>query len=157
MVAALHQGLQQLGWINGRNLHIDHRWAAGNPARLAALARELVSLRPDVLVAHTSTPVFALRKETESIPIVFVQVADPIGNGFIANLARPGGNITGFTSFESSMPSKWAEMLKEIAPRTNRIGFMFNPETAPYVRGGHFQSGFAAVASSYRITPAEYA
>jgi putative ABC transport system substrate-binding protein len=156
MVAALRQELRRLGWIDGRNLHTDHRWAAGNAARLQALSQELVALQPDVVVAHTSTPVFALRKETENIPIVFVQVADPIGSGFVANLARPDGNVTGFTSFESSMPSKWAEMLKEIAPETNRIGFLFNPETAPYVRSGYFQAAFEAVASSYGIKPAEH-
>ena len=98
MVVALHQALRELGWVEGRNIRIDHRWAAGNPGRIADLAKQLVALQPDVLVAHTSVPVIALRKETTTIPIVFAQVADPIGSGFITNLAHPGGNITGFSS-----------------------------------------------------------
>jgi putative ABC transport system substrate-binding protein len=127
MVAALHQTLGKLGWVDGRNIRIDHRWAASNPARIADMAKQLVALQANVLVAHTSVPVIALRKETATIPIVFVQVADPIGSGFISNLAHPGGNITGFSSFEPSMGGKWVEMLKEIAPSTIRVAFLFNP------------------------------
>src|SRR6516165_7740879 len=133
MVAAFHQAMEELGWVDGRNIRIDHRWAAANPARLADLAKQLVALQPDVLVAHTSVPVIALRKETATIPTVFVQVADPIGSGFITNLAHPGGNITGFSTFEASMGGKWVELLKEIAPNTTRVAFLFNPKTAPYV------------------------
>src|SRR5262249_499847 len=91
MVAALHLALRQLGWINGRNLRIDHRWASGNSDRIAAFAKELVGLQPDVIMAHFTPSVIAVRKETTTIPIVFVQVSDPIGSGFIVNLARPGG------------------------------------------------------------------
>ena len=100
MVAALHEELRKLGWVNGRNLQIDHRWAAGNAGRAAAFAKELVALKPDVIVAHTTPSVVAMQKQTDSIPIVFVQISDPIGGGFITNLARPDGNITGFTNFE---------------------------------------------------------
>jgi putative tryptophan/tyrosine transport system substrate-binding protein len=152
MVAALHQALRELGWVEGRNTRIDHRWAAGNAAWLADFAKQLVALQPDVLVAHTSVPVIALRKETTTIPIVFVQVADPIGNGFITNLAHPGGNITGFSSFEPSMGGKWVEILKEIAPGTSRMAFLFNPKTAPYANTGYYQTSFDAAARSLAIT-----
>jgi putative ABC transport system substrate-binding protein len=134
MVGALQQGLKELGWVEGRNLLVDRRWGAGNPGRVATLAKELVGLQPDVIVGYTTPAVLALRKETSSIPVVFVQISDPIGTGFVTNMAHPGGNITGFTNFESSMAGKWAEMLKEIAPGTARVAFLFNPETAPYVR-----------------------
>jgi putative ABC transport system substrate-binding protein len=151
MVAALHQALRELGWADGRNIRIDHRWAAGNSALVSDFAKQLVALGPDVLFAHTSVPVIALRKETATIPIVFVQVADPIGSGFVTNLAHPGGNITGFSSFESSMAGKWVEMLKEIAPSTTRVAFLFNPKTAPYVSTGYYQTSFDAAAASFRV------
>ena len=149
MVVALHQALRELGWVEGRNIRIDHRWAAGNAARITDLAKQLVALQPDVLVAHTSV---ALRKETTTIPIVFVQVADPIGSGFITNLAHPGGNITGFSTFEPSMGGKWVEMLKEVAPSTNRMAFLFNPKTAPYANTGYYQASFNTAAASLAIT-----
>jgi putative tryptophan/tyrosine transport system substrate-binding protein len=151
MVAALQQTLRKLGWVDGRNIRVDHRWAASNPARMADLAKQLVALQPDVLVAHTSVPVIALRQETATIPIVFVQVADPIGSGFITNLAHPGGDITGFSSFEASMGGKWAEMLKEIAPGTTRVAFLFNPKTAPYASTGYYQAPFDTAAASLGI------
>jgi putative ABC transport system substrate-binding protein len=133
MVGALHKSLRELGWINGRNIQTDHRWAAGNAGTIVGFAKELAALKPEVIVAHTTPAVIASRNETDTIPIVFVQISDPIGSGFITNLAHPGGNITGFTNFESSMVGKWVEMLKEIAPGISRIAFLFNPETAPYV------------------------
>jgi putative ABC transport system substrate-binding protein len=132
-VAALHEELRKLGWVNGRNLQVDHRWAAGNPERATAFAKELVALKPDAVVAHTTPSVVAMQKQTQTIPIVFVQISDPIGAGFITNLARPDGNITGFTNFESSMVGKWVELLKEMAPGVSRVAFLFNPKTAPYV------------------------
>ena len=133
MVTALHDELRKLGWINGRNLQVDHRWAAGNPERAAAFAKELIALKPDTIVAHTTPSVVAMQKQTHSIPVVFIQISDPIGAGFVTNLARPDGNITGFTNFESSMVGKWVELLKEIAPGVSRVAFLFNPQTAPYV------------------------
>jgi putative tryptophan/tyrosine transport system substrate-binding protein len=133
MVEALHQTLQELGWVEGRNLRFDHRWAAGNSTRIQAFAKALVALQPDVIVGHVTPAVAALQKETSTIPIVFIQVSDPIGAGFIANLAHPGGNITGFTTYEPSMVGKWVEMLKEMAPRVSRLAFLFNPQTAPFV------------------------
>ena len=133
MVGALDQTLQELGWVEGRNLRIDRRWAAGNPGRLDGFVKLLIELEPDAIIAHGTPAVSALRKQTRSIPIVFVQVTDPLGSGFVASYAQPGGNITGFTTYEPSMVGKWAEMLKEIAPHISRVAFLFNPETAPYV------------------------
>jgi putative ABC transport system substrate-binding protein len=152
MVTALHEELRKLGWINGRNLQVDHRWAAGNPERATALAKELVALKPEVLIAHTTPSVIALQKQTDTIPIVFVQISDPIGGGFITNLARPEGNITGFTNFESSMVGKWVEMLKEMAPGVSRIAFLFNPQTAPYVTR-YYQRSLETSARSLGLQP----
>jgi putative ABC transport system substrate-binding protein len=152
MVAAFGQTLQELGWVEGRNLRIDRRWAAGNLGRIEALAKALIGLDPDVIVAHTTPTVIALQKETSTVPIVFTQVADPIGSGFIANLARPGGNITGFTTYEPSMVGKWVEMLKEMAPRISRIAFLFNPETVPFV-ARYFQGPLEAAARSLGMQP----
>jgi ABC-type uncharacterized transport system substrate-binding protein len=107
-------------------------------------------LQPDVIVAHTTPSVMAVRKETATIPIVFVQVSDPIGAGFVANLARPGGNITGFSNFEASIGGKWVEMLKEIAPDIARVTLLFNPQTAPYVER-YYQGPFEAAARSFGV------
>jgi putative ABC transport system substrate-binding protein len=152
LVAALHQALAEFGWVDGRNLRVDHRWAAGDPRRLTAFAKELLGLQPDVVVGHTTPSVIALRNDTETIPIVFVQISDPIGTGFITNLARPGGNITGFTNFESSMGGKWVEILKEIAPGVTRVALLFNPETAPYVTR-YYQGPFEAAAPLFGVQP----
>jgi ABC-type uncharacterized transport system substrate-binding protein len=152
MVDALHQTLQELGWVEGRNLRIDRRWAAGNPTRLQAFAKALVALQPDVIVGHVTPAVIALRKETSTIPIVFIQVSDPIGAGFIANLAHPGGSITGFTTYEPSMVGKWVEMLKEMAPRVSRLAFLFNPQTAPFVTR-YYQGPLESSARSLGMQP----
>jgi len=152
MAAALHRGLRGLGWVNGRNLQVDHRWGAGNPERIAAFAKELVALKPEVIVAHTTPSVIALSRETNTVPLVFVQVSDPIGTGFITNMAHPGGNITGFTNFESSMVGKWVEMLKEMAPGISRVAFLFNPQTAPYVTR-YYQGPLEASARALGIEP----
>src|SRR5262245_11452240 len=148
MVSALHQALAQLGWVDGRNLRIDHRWGAGNPSRTAALAKELIALQPDVIVGYTTPAVLALHQATTTIPVVFVQISDPIGSGFISNLAHPGGNITGFSNFEASMGGKWAEMLRDMVPGVTRAGLLFNPETAPYV-ARYYQGPFERAASSF--------
>jgi putative tryptophan/tyrosine transport system substrate-binding protein len=130
--AAARQGLQELGWTDGRNVRIDYRWAGGDKDRMRALAKELVELQPDVILARSTPATAALKAETRTIPIVFTTVSDPIGSGFVTSFARPGGNVTGFTNFEASMGGKWLGLLKEIAPRVTRTGMMFNPETAPY-------------------------
>jgi len=152
LVQALDRTLQELGWVEGRNLRIDRRWAAGNPGRIEGFAKLLIGLEPDVIVAHGTPAVIALRNETRSILIVFVQVTDPIGAGFIANLAHPGGNITGFTTYEPSMVGKWGEMLKEVAPQISRIAFLFNPDTAPYVIR-YFQGPLETSARSLGLQP----
>jgi ABC-type uncharacterized transport system substrate-binding protein len=121
-LTAFLQALQQLGWTNGRNVRIDTRWSAGDPERNRRYAAELVALTPDAILASTTVSVAALLQATRALPIVFVQVADPVGAGFIASLAKPGGNATGFTMYEYGMGAKWLEMLKEIAPRVTRAG-----------------------------------
>jgi putative ABC transport system substrate-binding protein len=123
-VTAFLQALQQLGWTNARNVRIDIRWSAGDPERNRRYAAELVALTPDAILAASTVSVAALLQATRALPIVFVQVADPVGAGFIASLAKPEGNVTGFTIYEYGMSAKWLEMLKEIAPRVTRAGIV---------------------------------
>jgi putative ABC transport system substrate-binding protein len=149
--SAFTNALQELGWTEGRNILIDHRWAAADLDRMQVFARELVSLRPDAIVAHTTQVVAALQRETKTIPIVFVVVSDPIGSGFVASLSRPGGNITGFINVEGSLSGKWIELLKDLAPGTSRAVLMFNPGTAPYFN--YYLQPFEAAARSYAIEP----
>jgi putative ABC transport system substrate-binding protein len=124
---AFLQGLQQLGWTDGRNVRIDTRWTGGDAARTRKYAAELVELEPDVVLAVGTTALGSLLQATRRVPIVFVQVTDPVGGGFVASLAQPGGNATGFTQFEYSMSGKWLELLKEIAPRVTRAAVLRNP------------------------------
>jgi len=133
-LASLRAGLQQLGWTEGRNIKIDYCFAAGDPGRLRSSAADLVRLAPDVILANGTAILSALKQETRSIPIVFALVPDPVGDGFIDSLARPGGNLTGLTNFEFPMGGKWVELLKEIDPRLSQVALLFNPETAPYAR-----------------------
>ena len=132
--AAFREQLHKLGWIDGRSVQIDYRWGAGNIDRTQLFARELVQLVPDVLVAVTTPATAALHRETQTIPIVFAVVSDPIGSGFVTSLARPGGNITGFNILEASLSGKWLELMHEIAPHVRRVGLMYNPQTAPYAK-----------------------
>jgi putative ABC transport system substrate-binding protein len=131
-IAVFRETLDRLGWIEGRNLRIESRWGEANPARITALAKELVELSPDILVAYTTPAVKALQEETRSIPIVFLSVTDPLGQGIVASLAHPGGNTTGFAVFEFSLGAKFLEILKQISPNVARVTTIFNPETAPY-------------------------
>jgi len=131
-VAIFQQSLQELGWTDGRNLRIDYRWGDADAIRIQTLAKELVGLHPDVLVAHSTPWAKGLLQATRFIPIVFLTVTDPLGQGLVASLSRPGGNITGFSVFEFSLGTKWVEVLKQIAPGTRRVTAIFNPETAPY-------------------------
>jgi putative tryptophan/tyrosine transport system substrate-binding protein len=129
---ALVQGLQALGWTQGHNVRIEQRWAGGSVDAMKALARELVALEPNVIVV-ISTPVSAaVMQETHTIPIIFVQNFDPVGSGLVKSLAAPGGNITGFTSYEAAIASKWLELLKGVAPQVARVAIIYNPQTAPY-------------------------
>jgi putative ABC transport system substrate-binding protein len=131
-VAAFREGLQQLGWAEGRNIRMDFRWAALDAESMQQFAKELVALKPDLILSHVTPTTAALMQQTRTIPIVFALVADPVGSGFVASFPRPGGNATGFTNIEPTMPGKWLELLKEIAPRTARVAALFNPATAPY-------------------------
>jgi putative ABC transport system substrate-binding protein len=121
---------QNSGWAEGGNLRTEVRWGRGDADEIKSYAKELVSLRPDAIVGHSTPVVVALVRETQTIPIVFVNVADPIGSGFVASLSRPGGNLTGFTTDNSALGGKWVELLKAIAPGTMRIALLFNPATA---------------------------
>ena len=128
-MAAFLRGLQQLGWVDGANVRIDTRWAAGDADR-RKYAGELIALGPDVVMAFTSAAVPPLQQLSRAIPIVFAVVADPVGAGFVESLARPGGNVTGFTTFEYALGGKWLELLKEIAPRTTRVAVLRDPAIA---------------------------
>jgi len=131
-VTALKQGLQELGWTDGRNIQIETRFGAADTGRIGAYAAELVALAPDVIVGHTTPVIRALRQATSSIPIVMAAVNDPVEQGFVSSLAHPGGNITGFAFIDFQMVGKWLEMLKEAAPGVARAVLMFNPDTAPH-------------------------
>jgi len=148
-VAAFRDALAKLGWTEGRNLRIEIRWAAGNPDRMKTLAKELVDLRPDAILGHTTSVTSALAHETPTIPIVFVTVADPIGAGFGASLAHPGGNITGFKAVDPAMAGKWVELLKEISPPIARVVLLFNPTTAVPIQ--FFAPSIEAAASSFAM------
>jgi putative ABC transport system substrate-binding protein len=125
--AAFLQGLQQLGWTDGRNVRIDYRWGASDPNRIRRYAAELVALAPDVILASGSPVIGALQQATRSVPIVFMQVVDPVGSGFVASMARPGGNVTGFAAYEFGISGKWLELLKEIAPKVTRVAVLRDP------------------------------
>ena len=152
LLSKLTQRLRELGWREESNIRLDVRWAAGNVDRMQDLAKELVELGPDLVVACTTPATAALHRETRTLPIVFVIVSDPIGAGFVMSLSRPGANITGFINLEPTMGGKWLELLKEIAPRVMRAAIMFNPETAPSA-GSYFLPSFEAAARSVGVTP----
>jgi putative ABC transport system substrate-binding protein len=151
-LAAFVQGLAQAGWIDGRNVRIDVRWTNANTDRARTLAKELVALQPDVILAGTTPVTAALLSETRTIPIVFAVVADPVGPGFVAGLPRPGGNITGFINEEAEMGGKWLQLLREAAPRFTRAAVMFNPDTAPG-GGTYYLASFEAAARAMRVEP----
>jgi putative ABC transport system substrate-binding protein len=136
-ITAFQQGLQALGWMDARNIRIDYRWDIADPERARVAAKELIALTPDVILPSTTPMLAAVRQETRSLAVVFVNVSDPVGTGFVESLARPGGNITGFTNFEYAIGGKWLQLLKEIAPSVTRaatIGNPQNPNTTLYLR-----------------------
>jgi putative tryptophan/tyrosine transport system substrate-binding protein len=147
-LAGFRQGLEKRGWSEGRNVRIDYRFAPAG-AQAQVLAKELIALQPDVILANSTPVVAALQRESRTIPIVFAAIADPIGSGFVASLARPGGNITGVMQYEASVTGKWLAMLKEIAPNLVRAAFVLNPKTAPYY--DYYLRAGEAVASSLAI------
>ncbi len=148
--AALVQGLGALGWNEGGNLRIDWRWAGGDRTLYERDAAELVALDPDVLVAPSSPAVAALRRQTSTIPIVFADIADPVGLGFVASVARPGGNITGFSAYDPPMAAKWLQMLTQITPPVARVAVLYNPGTTPYA--GLMLQAIEAAAPSLALT-----
>jgi len=147
-LAAFRQGLAKRGWVEGRNIHIDYRFAAGRGDQFPVLAKELVAMQPDVILGHTTGVTAILQRETRAIPIVFVNVSDPIGMGFIASLPRPGGNLTGVLHYEASIVGKWLAMLKEIAPRLTRAALFANRQTTSF---DYFLKSGKAAASSLAI------
>jgi putative ABC transport system substrate-binding protein len=131
-VLAMRQKLESLGWVENRNIRIEYRWAGGDPDKTRALVKELIGLPPSVFVTSTNQVTETVRRETATIPIVFAALADPVGSGLVASLARPGGNVTGFPLFAEDMGGKWLEFLREIAPRAQRVAFIFHPDVAPH-------------------------
>jgi ABC-type uncharacterized transport system substrate-binding protein len=146
------QALAALGWIEGRNLQMEVRWGGGDANRARIHAKELVALQPDLILAQGTPVTAALQRETRTIPIVFVVVTDPVGDGFVAGLAQPGGNITGFLTSESAITGKMLELLIEIAPGLKRVAILFNPDTAPG-GGAYYLSGFEVAAQSSKMEP----
>jgi putative tryptophan/tyrosine transport system substrate-binding protein len=146
------QGLAESGWTDGHNLRMEVRWGGGDVNRTRTFAKELVALQPDVILAQGTPGTAALQRETRTIPIVFVIVADPVGPGFVAGLPRPGGNITGFINSEAVIAAKMLELLTEIAPGLKRVAMIFNPDTAPG-RGKYYFRDFEAAARSSKLEP----
>ena len=148
-LAAFREGLQKLGWTDGRNIRIDYRWGALDAESLQRFAKELVALQPDLILAQSTPTTAALMQQTRTIPIVFALVADPILSGFVVGVPRPGGNATGFIGLEGSTAGKWLELLKEIAPRVTRVAFLFNPATTPHAE--QFLNAFKAAAAAFAV------
>jgi putative ABC transport system substrate-binding protein len=149
-VAAFVGALEHLGWVEGENIRIDYRFAAGDPTLFKTYGAELVGLSPDAILASNTPAVAALRQQTRTIPIVFVRVTDPVGQGFVQSLARPGGNITGFSVYDAPLMGKWVQLLKEVAPCVIRVAVIFNPDTAPYA--ALLNRGIEAAAPSLGMT-----
>jgi putative ABC transport system substrate-binding protein len=130
-LAAFIQGLHQLGWTEGQNIHFDVRWSAGDAGLARIYAAQLIGLLPDVVFAASTTNLTAIQQATSTMPVVFVQISDPVAQGFVASLRQPGGNLTGFSAFEFSIGGKWLDLLKQVAPSLTRVAVMFNPDTSP--------------------------
>jgi putative ABC transport system substrate-binding protein len=152
LLSAFTQGLAELGWTDDRNVRIDIRWSVGDVDRMRTFAKELVDLKPDVILANTSPATAALQRVTGTIPIVFAGISDPVGAGFVSGLPRPGGNITGFINNEASLGGKWLQLLTEITAGIKRVSIMFNPDTAP-VGGSYYLLPFEAAARSLKVEP----
>jgi putative tryptophan/tyrosine transport system substrate-binding protein len=148
-VAAFREELQNVGWAEGNNIRIDVRWAALDADVMQRSAKELIALQPDLILSNNTPTTAAMLQQTRTVPIVFATVADPVGSGFAASLARPGGNATGFATIEGSLGGKWLELLKEIAPRVTRVGLLFNPSSAPYAE--YYLTSFNTAAASFGV------
>jgi putative tryptophan/tyrosine transport system substrate-binding protein len=151
-LAAFTRQMQSLGWTEGGNLHVDYRWTGGDSQKTQAYAKELVDARPDILFTRSTPATAALLKYTRSIPVVFAVVSDPVGEGFVASVARPGGNATGFTNAEASLTGKWLGLLKEVAPKMVRVGYLFDPKVAPG-GGTYYTSLINTAAAASAVTP----
>ena len=147
-IAAFREGLLKFGWAEGRNIRIDYGWAPADAESRRQIAKELVAQQPDLILTQNTPTTEAVLHQTRTIPIIFANVSDPVGRGFVASFSRPGGNVTGFV-IRGSLGGKWLELLKEIAPRINRVAFLFNPSTAPYAE--YFLSPFKAAAPSFAV------
>jgi putative ABC transport system substrate-binding protein len=148
-LAAFIQGLRQLGWTEGQNLRIDVRWNAGNAELARTYAAQLIGLMPDVILVASTTNLTVIRQATSTVPVVFLSVSDPVGQGFVASVTHPGGNLTGFSSYEFSIGGKWFDLLKEAAPGLARVAVMFNPDTSPQSK--FFMQAIEAAASSFGV------
>jgi ABC-type uncharacterized transport system substrate-binding protein len=148
-VAAFREELQKLGWTEGRNIEIDTRWATADVESMQRFAKELVTLQLDLILTSSTPATAAMLQQTRTTPVIFVWVADPVGSGFVASLARPGGNVTGFTPLEGSLGGKWVELLKEIAPHVARVTLLFNPAMATFIEG--YLNSFKATAASLGV------
>jgi putative tryptophan/tyrosine transport system substrate-binding protein len=131
-IAALRDGLRRLGWIEGHNIQIEYRWGAGDTDHARTYAAELVAMKPELIFAGTSVPLTALHRATQTIPIVFAQIADPVATGFVASIREPGGNITGFAQFEYEIGAEWVQLLKQIAPSITRVAAIYDPGNREY-------------------------
>ncbi len=150
-VAAFVQELRSLGWIEGQNLRIDIRWNAGDAQLARIYAAQLIGLMPDVILTSSTTNLTVIQQATGTVPVVFVQVSDPVAQGFVASVAKPGGNLTGFSMYEFAIGGKWVDLLKEIAPALVRVGVMFNPDTSP--QSTFFMRSIEAAAPSLGVEP----
>src|SRR5271169_4125020 len=151
VVAAFQRGLQDLGWTAGRNIQFDVRWAAGDPDKARTFAKELIGMAPDVIVPSSNQVTTIVQQETHTIPIVFILVGDPVGSGYVASMAQPGGNITGFAVLENAIAGKWVEVLNEIAPQVSRVGVILHPETPANI--GLLRAAEATVPSGLKLIP----
>jgi putative tryptophan/tyrosine transport system substrate-binding protein len=149
-LSAFTQALADLGWTDGRDVRMDLRWGGGDTNRMRALAQELVGLQPDIIVTNSTPATAALQRETQTIPIVFATVGEPVASGIVPRLDRPGGNVTGFTNVEASLGGKWLELLSEIAPGLKRAAIMFNPDIAPV---STYVPSFETAARSLKVMP----
>jgi putative ABC transport system substrate-binding protein len=148
-MAALREGLQRLGWLEGRNVRIDYAWAASDAESVQRAARELIALKPDLILTENTLGTASTLRQTGTIPIIFVNIADPVASRFVASFPRPGGNVTGFLGLEPTIAGKWLELLKEIAPRVTSVALLFNPTTATYAE--LYMTPFKAAALSFGV------
>jgi putative ABC transport system substrate-binding protein len=148
-IAAFLGGLQKLGWTEGRNIRLDTRWSAADADLIQRFAKELVALQPDLILTQNTPTTAAVLQQTRTIPIIFANVSDPVGSGFVAGLPRPGGNVTGCIDMDASMGGKWLGLLKEVAPRVARVAFVFNSATAPFA--DYYVIPFKAAAASFAV------